>query len=190
VPPQGVSGRPVPAQIEVRVLASGELLIDPVGVVLKSTAFPVPGGRGGPSMAVTVRNISPLPLKLSLRLSGIAPALDSAATVRGSAAGAVLVNTTLGAAATWTAPTGLLASGDLTTLRLRFKLKPGIDADAFNGKLDIRQLELKGVPDLTAAPATTPPTTPATTPGGTPPASAPGETSPASTPATTPSDGA
>jgi hypothetical protein len=185
VPPHGVAGRPAPAQIEVRVLAAGELSIDPVGVVLKATQFPAPGTRGGPTMAVTARNISAVPLKISIRLSAIAPGLDDAATVRGSVAGAVVVNGPLKNAASWSAPVGYVASGETTTLRLRFKLKPGIDADAFNGRLDIRQLEMKGV---AAAPAAQAPTTPAftTPPATTPPAA----TTPApTTPATTPDSG-
>ncbi|MDQ8046177.1 MAG: hypothetical protein AAGC46_07375 [Solirubrobacteraceae bacterium] len=156
--------------MEVRVLASGEFQIDPVGTALQATAFPAPGQKGGPTVAITARNISPLPLQLSMRLTALSPALDDAATVRASGAGAVLVNGGLGSSASWSKPAGLIQPGATTTIRIRLKLRPGLAPDAYNGRLDIRQFELQGIPD----PGAVPPTTPgATTPGATTPATTP-----------------
>ena len=182
VPPQGVSGAPAPAQIEVRVLASGELALDPLGVVLAATPFPAPGERGGPSLAVTARNLSPLPLKLSVRLAGISPSLDEAVTVRASGAGAVLTDGSLKLAGEWSEPAGELASGASTTIRMRFKLVKGLAPDAYIGRLDIRQLELRTVPAAGAS-ATTPsaPSAASPTPNGTAPAETIPPTSPAGT---------
>jgi hypothetical protein len=144
VPPRGVSGTLAPAQIEVRVLSSGEFQVDPVGTVLKATPFPQPGERGGPTLAVTLRNITGTPLRISVRLQKIAPELDAVATLRGSAGGAVLLRGSLADTAEWTEPLGLVRSGQSTTLRIRFKLRKGLDPDQFAGRLDIRQLEIKG----------------------------------------------
>lgn len=144
VPPRGVSGALAPAQIEVRVLGAGEFDIQPTGTVLKATPFPQPGERGGPTMTVSVRNITGVPLRLSARLVPIAPSLDAVATIRGSVAGAVILRGPLSATDEWTQPAGLLPSGATSTLRIRFKLRKGLDPDAFAGRLDIRQLELKG----------------------------------------------
>ena len=176
VPPRGVSGTLAPAQIEVRVVGAGEFAIDPTGTVLKATPFPEPGERGGPSMAVTVRNITGLPMRISVRLLPIAPELDQVATVRGSAAGAVVLHGSLADTGEWTEPLGLVKSGATTTLRIRFKLRPGIDPDQFAGRLDIRQLQLKGTAPgkkldapseeqkvVPGTEGTTPATTPATT---------------------------
>lgn len=185
VPPQGVSGKPVAAQIEVRALASGELDIDPVGIVLEPAAFPAPGAKGGPAVSLKIRNITGVPVRVTLRLSGISPTLDDAVTVRGSGAGAVLIDGPLRTASAWTIASGLLSSGETTTLRLRFKLRAGLPPEAYSGRVDVRQLQLKGVP-LSSPSTTVPPTTPgATTPGGTTPvATTPAPTTPA---ATTPS---
>lgn len=126
------------------MLASGEFAVDPVGTVLQPTAFPPPGERGGPTMAITVRNITGSAQRISIRLQAVAPELDRVATVRGSVAGAVVLHGTLGSTTDWSTPAGLLPSGATSTLRIRFKLRRGVDADQFAGRLDIRQLELKG----------------------------------------------
>ena len=146
VSPQGVSGAPAPAQVEVRALASGELQVDPIGVVLPAAPFPASGKKGGPFVRVRLGNMTPVPLRLRLRLSGISPSLDDAVIVRGSAAGGVLIDGPLKDASAWTLPAGLLSVGETTTLRLRFKLKPGLREDAYLGRLDIRQLQVQGVP--------------------------------------------
>ncbi len=181
VPPRGVSGSLAPAQLEVRVLASGEFQVDPLGTVLKATPFPQPGERGGPTLAVTLRNITGTPLRVSVRLQKVAPELDAVATLRGSAGGAVLLRGSIADTAEWTSPLGLVRSGETTTLRIRFKLRKGLDPDQFAGRLDIRQLEIKGtapgkqleVPsdEQQVVPGTVG-TTPATTPVGTTPAPA------------------
>lgn len=193
VPPQGASGGPAPAQVEVRVVPTGELDLDPVGTVLQPTAFPAPGEPGGPSVAISVRNITGVPLKLSIRFLGIAPGLDTAAKVRASAAGAVVVNGPLVKAAEWSRPAGRLESGQQTTLRVRFKLLPGFPPDAWRGRLDVRQLEIKGV-KLSGEPAseTIESSTPegqapaASTPPGGPPATTPPATTPGRAPAPEP----
>lgn len=170
VPPKpGAGGGAAPAQIEVRAIGAGEFEVDPLGTVLEATAFPPPGERGGPTVAVTLRNITGLPLKVSLRLVGLSPTLDRAVKVRASVAGGVALDGPLGSAAEWSKPTGVLRSGQQSTLRMRFKLLPGLPADAFQGKLDVRQLEFRAIgldglpvgdsqtiPSTTAA-ATTPP---------------------------------
>ncbi|MBJ7472638.1 MAG: hypothetical protein JHD16_15130 [Solirubrobacteraceae bacterium] len=181
VPPQPGSGALAPAQIEVRVLAAGEFEVDPIGTVLEPTVFPAPGERGGPTLAVTVRNITGVPLRVSLRLIGLPPTLDRAVKVRGSVAGAVIVNGPLGAAGEWSRPAGLLRSGQQSTLRMRFKLLEGLPPEAWRGKLDVRQLEFRAV-KLDGTPAADAQTTQSTT-AETPPA----QTSPA--PATTPAVG-
>ena len=194
VPPRGGSGALAPAQIEVQVQGAGEFEIVPIGTVLEPTAFPPPGQRGGPKLAVTVRNITGVPLMLSIRLLGVSPTLDRAVKVRASVAGAVVLNGPLGKAGEWSAPAGLLRSGQQSTLRMRFKLLEGIPPDSWHGRLDVRQLEFKAVnvdgqavgdsqsvpstsvPSTTAGPPAPAPTTPASTP----------VTTPATTPATTP----
>ncbi len=197
VPPRPGSGALAPAQIEVRVLGAGEFEIVPLGTVLEPTAFPPPGERGGPSLSVTVRNITGLPLKISVRLVGLSPTLDRAVKVRASVAGGVVLNGPLGAAAEWSKPVGVLSSGQQSTLRMRFKLLEGLPPDSWRGQLDVRQLELKavrldGTPaagDQTVASTTVPPgdvvsSTPvATTPSGPP---APGLTTPPAPAITTP----
>ncbi len=126
------------------MLGTGEFTIEPTGTVLKAAPFPEPGQRGGPTMQVTVRNITGTPVRISARLLGLAPELDDVVTVRGSVAGAVILRGSLSDAATWTEPAGMLPSGATSTLRIRFKLRKGLDPDEFAGRLDIRQLEIKG----------------------------------------------
>lgn len=127
------------------MLAAGEFEITPVGTVMEPTNFPPPGERGGPSLAVSVRNISGLPVKISVRLVGLSPTLDRAVKVRSSVAGGVVLNGPLGAAAEWSKPAGVLRSGQQSTLRMRFKLLEGIPPDLWRGRLDVRQLELRAV---------------------------------------------
>ncbi len=164
VPPQGVSGALAPAQVEVRALASGELLVDPVGVVLEAAPFPAAGQPGGPFAAVKLTNITGSTLRITMRLTALSPALDDAVMVRASAAGGVLADGPLRDAGEWSQPAGVIASGEATTLRIRFKLKAGLNNDAYRGRLDVRQLELKGVPLVT--PEASEPSAPeGTTPG-------------------------
>ncbi len=171
-PQQGAGGAAAPAQIEVRAIGAGEFEVDPLGTVLEATAFPPPGTRGGPTLAVTIRNITGLPLKVGVRLLGLSPTLDKAVKVRASVAGGVAVNGPLGLAGEWSKPTGVLQSGQQSTLRMRFKLLPGLPADAWQGKLDVRQLEVRAI-KLDGTPAadaqtigsTTVPETTATSPG-------------------------
>lgn len=127
-----------------RVLGTGEFTIEPTGTVLKATPFPAQGERGGPTMQVTVRNITGTPVRISARLLALSPGLDDVVTVRGSVAGAVILRGSLRGAGRWTKPGGLLPSGATSTLRIRFKLRKGLDPDQFAGRLDIRQLELRG----------------------------------------------
>lgn len=194
VAPKGGSGGLAPAQIEVSAVGAGEFELDPLGTVLEATAFPLPGQRGGPTLAVTVRNITGLPLKISLRLVGLSPTLDRAVKVRASVAGGVALNGPLGTAAEWSKPTGVLRSGQQTTLRMRFKLFPGQAPDAWRGKLDVRQLELRAikldgqpVADSQTIPSTTTPelgspTSPAPTTSTPPVVSGPPPIAPTTTP--------
>lgn len=144
VPPRGASGSLAPAQIEVRVQPAGEFTVTPIGTVLKPAPFPQPGERGGPTLAVSIRNITGTSQRVSVRLTGVAPELDAVATLRGSVAGAVVLRGPLRDAGAWTKPAGVIASGESSTLRIRFKLRKGIDPDQFAGRLDIRVLEIKG----------------------------------------------
>ncbi|MEH3055001.1 MAG: hypothetical protein PGN13_13535 [Patulibacter minatonensis] len=191
--PLGPSGTLAPAQIEVRVRPAGEFTVEPTGTVLKATAFPQPGERGGPTMAVALTNITGAPMQVSVRLLPVAPALDEVATLRGSVAGALVLTGALGRSAGWTAPAGLVASGATTTLRIRFKLRKGIDPDRFAGRLDIRQIEVRGTPvgkeldtsgDVQKVVPGTEGTTPATSPSGAD-ATAPAEATPRATAAPT-----
>lgn len=180
VPPRPGTDELAPAQIEVSVLASGPFQLDPTGTVLEPTNFPPPGQRGGPALSVRVTNISPAPLRMRVRLTALSPTLSDAAKVRGSVAGTVVLNGPLGRAAEWSRPSGVLRSGQSSTLRIRFKLLD-LPEEAWRGRLDERQIEVDPLrPDGTSInePPATQPTTEA------PPAS----TSPApSTPvATTP----
>ncbi|MBO9532854.1 MAG: hypothetical protein J7513_07770 [Solirubrobacteraceae bacterium] len=144
MPPRGVSGTLAPAQLELKMLPAGEFTISPLGTVMKATAFPAVGERGGPTVAISLRNITGSPLRISVRLVAFAPELDKVATVRGSVAGAVVLRGGIETTGKWTRPMGLVRSGESTTLRLRFKLKTGIDPDQYAGRLDIRQIEVKG----------------------------------------------
>lgn len=173
VPPRPGSDDLAPAQVEVRVLQAGAFDVQPVGTVLEATPFPPPGKRGGPSMSVTVRNIAGIPLRIRVRLIGLAPTLNTAAKVRGSVAGTVVLNGPLGKAADWSRPSGVLRSGQQSTMRLRFKLLD-VAPEAWRGQLDVRQLEFDAVrvdgstiprPETTEVPSTSPSaTTPETTP--------------------------
>ncbi|MDO9356340.1 MAG: hypothetical protein Q7T55_21765 [Solirubrobacteraceae bacterium] len=184
VPPQGVSGKPAPAQVEVRALASPELEVNPVGTVLASAEFPPPGERGGPAVKLTLVNQTPVPQRISMRMAPIASALDDAVLVRASGAGAVLLDGPLKGTGAWSLPAGVLSSGESTTLRVRFKLKKGLSGDAYRGRIDIRQLEFKGVPIQTPAEEEESESPAATTPAG---AGSPGgNASAAVLPATTP----
>lgn len=197
VPPQGTSGGLAPAQIEVKALASNEFTLDPLGTVLKAAPFPATGERGGPGLQIGVRSISGVPLRVSVRLVGIAPSLSDAVLVRASVGGAVVLDGPLREAQEWSVPKGRIRPGESSTLRIRFRLRPGLRADEFAGRLDIRQLEVRGVrpgqvveeptgaqqqvdgptspttPIATTPPPSTPPvvspTTPAPRPSGDPP---------------------
>lgn len=193
VSPRGGSGTPVPARQEVSVFGTGELDLKPLGPAMRPTDYPRPGDHAGPTMTVKVSNITNVPLRLSVRLTTLAPALDAAVKVRGSVAGAVVLNTTLGRAAEWSKPAGVLASGQTSTLRLRFRLLEGIAPDAWLGRLDSRQLEIKGVKlNGDAATNTTTgvipdPTTPRGTNSGGPPGPLAGPSTGSTTPGATPS---
>jgi hypothetical protein len=176
VSPRGGSGASAPAQQEVNVVGTGEFTISPVGKVMRATAYPAPGDHAGPTMSVTVSNITNVPLRLSVRLTAVAASLDTAVKVRGSVAGAVVINTTMGRATEWSKPAGVLASGQTSTLRLRFRLLEGLGPDAWLGRLDVRQLEIRGV-KLNGAAATNTVTTvipDPTTPGPTTPSNSGG----------------
>lgn len=145
VPPRPGSDDLAPAQIEVRALAAGLFDVSPVNTVLETTNFPLPGQRGGPSVAVRVRNIGGIPLRVRVRLFGLSPTLDRAAKVRGSVAGTVVLNGPLGTAANWSRPSKPLRPGQSSTLRLRFKLLEGAPPEAWRGHLDVRQIEFDAV---------------------------------------------
>lgn len=174
VPPRPGSDDLAPAQIEVQVLQAGAFDIDPVGTVLEPTNFPPPGERGGPTVAVTVRNIAGIPLRVRVRLLGLTPTLDESAKVRGSVAGTVVLNGPLGRASDWSRPSGVLRSGQQSTLRMRFKLLD-VPPEQWRGQLDVRQLQFEsvradGLPNARPVPS---PSTPATTPTATTPATTP-----------------
>lgn len=191
VPPQGTSGALAPAQIEVKTVASGEFILDPLGTVLKAAPFPAAGKRGGPAINLSVRSIAGAPVQVSVRLVAMAPELSDAVLVRASVAGAVVLDGPLREAQEWSTPAGRIRPGEISTLRIRFRLRPGLRPDEFAGRLDLRQLELRGlrpgqVPDSSAdqqrqVDGPTTPTTPATTPQPSSPPVAP-PTTPASRP--------
>lgn len=174
VPPQGTSGALAPAQIEVKAVASGEFTLDPLGTVLKAAPLPPAGQRGGPALDLTVRSIAGAPLQVSVRLVATAPELSDAVLVRASVAGAVVLDGPLRDAQEWSTPAGRILPGEVSTLRIRFRLRPGLRADDFAGRLDLRQLEVRGLrpgqqPDAAEdqqrqVEGPTTPTTPATTP--------------------------
>lgn len=177
VPPRPGSSDLAPAQIEVRVVQAGAFDIDPVGTVLEPTSFPPPGRRGGPTLAVTVRNIAGIPLRVRVRLLGLSPSLDNAAKVRGSVAGSVVLNGPLGRASEWSRPSGVLRSGQQSTLRMRFKLLD-VPPEQWRGQLDVRQLEFEsvradGLPNARPEPRPTTPTTTSPAPTEAPPATTP-----------------
>jgi hypothetical protein len=144
LPPQGVSGKLAPAQIEVRAVANAEFDVSPVGTVLEGTDFPASGAPGGPAFKLRLVNRTPLPQRLSIRLTSLSPTLDDAVLVRASGAGAVLIDGPLKTAGAWSLPAGVVSPGESTTVRFRFKLKKGLADDLYRGRLDIRQFELEG----------------------------------------------
>lgn len=127
-------------------MASGELEVDPVGTVLQPTDLPEPGAPGGPLVAVGLRNQTGSVIGVSARLIGITPELEDVLMVRASAAGGIVFDAPLAKVGTWSEPVGALQPGEATTLRIRFRLKPGVAPDRWRGHLAVRQLELKGVP--------------------------------------------
>lgn len=164
VPPRPGTDELAPAQIEVRVLANAVFVIDPIGPVLEPTNFPPPGKRGGPSVSVKVRNFSSLPVRIRVRLVGLTSTLGRAVKVRGSVAGSVVLNGPLERAAEWSRPSGVLQSGESTTLRMRFKLL-ALPPSEWRGRLDVRQLEFDGVRlDGTSGSTTVPQSTPGVPP--------------------------
>lgn len=178
VPPRPGTDELAPAKIEVSVLAAGEFSLDPVGPALAETPLPPPGERGGPTLKVKVGNMSPIPLRISVRLTPISPTLSDAVKVRSSVAGTVVVNGPLSGAVDWSRTSGVLRPGQTTTLRMRFKLLDLPPSD-WRGRVDVRQLEFKSF-RADGSPTGQPVTTTTTSPGASTPTT-PSQTTPART---------
>jgi hypothetical protein len=142
-----LAGRPAEApapsaSIRVAAAASGALAVTPLGQPVLHGAALRPGTPGESGM-VSIRNQTPRPLDVSLRLTAIQGELDHSAWIEVSDGPATVLRTLLSRAHAWSSRTIGLAPGARRRLRARVWIPRGA-ADGWQAARGDLSLEFRG----------------------------------------------
>lgn len=144
-----MAGRPADApspsaSIRLGTLATGELGVAPIGKPVLASTDLRPGAPGA-SGSVSLRNQTPVPLRVAVRTSAVKDELDRAAWIEVAGGGDTVLRTRLGRARVWSRTTVRLAPGERRTLDARVWI-PSTAADGWQAARGEVTLQFRGKP--------------------------------------------